>query len=191
MAGKSGPGEFKQMLAAGGLPDLGPGPRAGILPHANLAETLDRLLTNTDLPSVTRDLIRGLILLWQIVWRLPMPLPRELTAPTAASCMAFSTAVNRIMGTRNIGSTGPAGMRLFPSWPEERRGCWNPRRKIFCCAISFQAGSGTRWCSSTCAKERRIDRLEMSVWSCCGRFKASNRRCFWNTCWVRETRSRK
>ena len=52
------------MLAAGGLPDLGPGPRAGILPHEELTEALDSLLSNTKLPSVSRDLIRGLILLW-------------------------------------------------------------------------------------------------------------------------------
>jgi hypothetical protein len=64
MAGKAGLRELKELLAAGGLPELGPGPRAGILPHAELSQKLDGLLTNTTLPSVSRDLIRALILLW-------------------------------------------------------------------------------------------------------------------------------
>lgn len=64
MAGTSGLQEFKRLLAAGGLPELGPGPRQGILSHGELTEALDPLLSNTRLPSASRDLIRGLILLW-------------------------------------------------------------------------------------------------------------------------------
>ncbi len=52
------------MLVTGGLPDLGPGPRPGVLPHTELTEALDALLGDTKLPPVTRDLIRGLIFLW-------------------------------------------------------------------------------------------------------------------------------
>lgn len=52
------------MLTQGGLPELGPGPRPGILPHTELTESLDPMLAATDLPSVSRDLIRALLLLW-------------------------------------------------------------------------------------------------------------------------------
>lgn len=64
MAGKPGFGEFKKLLVAGGLPELGPGPRSGILSHEELTTSLDSLLHDSKLPSVSRDLIRGLILLW-------------------------------------------------------------------------------------------------------------------------------
>jgi hypothetical protein len=57
--------DFKKILAAGSLPDLGPGPRADILPQAELEQGLDKLLDHSSLPSVSRDLIRALILLWQ------------------------------------------------------------------------------------------------------------------------------
>jgi len=64
MAGKPGLMELKGLLAIGGLPDLGPGPRPGVLPHAALIAKLDSLLSQTSLPSVSHDLIRALILLW-------------------------------------------------------------------------------------------------------------------------------
>ena len=64
VAGKTNTREFKELLMAGGLPELGPGPRTGILPHEELTKKLDDLLANTSLPSVSRDLIRALILLW-------------------------------------------------------------------------------------------------------------------------------
>ncbi len=64
MAGKPGLREFKRLLAAGGLPDLGPGPRSNILSYEELTGTLDSLLLDTRLASASRDLIRGIILLW-------------------------------------------------------------------------------------------------------------------------------
>jgi hypothetical protein len=57
-------GEFQELLVDGGLPELGPGPRPNVLPHAALETKLDRLLARTDLPSVSHDLIRALVLLW-------------------------------------------------------------------------------------------------------------------------------
>lgn len=64
MAGKPGFGDFKKLLDTSGLPELGPGPRPGILTHEELTSSLDSLLRDTKLPSVSRDLIRGLVLLW-------------------------------------------------------------------------------------------------------------------------------
>jgi hypothetical protein len=64
MAEKPGLQDFRKLLAAGGLPELGPGPRAGILPHAELEQRLDKLLEHSGLPSISQDLIRALILLW-------------------------------------------------------------------------------------------------------------------------------
>ncbi len=64
MAGNPGVREIKKLLADSGLPELGPGPRPGILSQEELTGTLDSLLHDTRLPSVSRDLIRGLVLLW-------------------------------------------------------------------------------------------------------------------------------
>ena len=64
MAGKSTLVEFNNLLAAGGLPDLGPGPRPGVMSHAELTGKLDSLLRDTSLHSTSQDLVRGLILLW-------------------------------------------------------------------------------------------------------------------------------
>jgi hypothetical protein len=64
MAGKIGLEGFEHLLLAGGLPELGPGPRANVLPHAALDESLCQLLTRSDLPSLNQELIRALILLW-------------------------------------------------------------------------------------------------------------------------------
>jgi hypothetical protein len=64
MAGKSTMAEFSGLLEVGGLPDLGPGPRSGVLSHDELTKKLDPLLHDSELPSVRRDLVRGLVLLW-------------------------------------------------------------------------------------------------------------------------------
>lgn len=64
MAGKSTVAGFGELLEAGGLPDLGPGPRSGVLSHDELTKKLDPLLHDSELPSVRRDLVRGIVLLW-------------------------------------------------------------------------------------------------------------------------------
>jgi hypothetical protein len=64
MAGKVSLDEFEQLLIAGGMPELGPGPRTNVLPQAALDETLHQLLAQSNLPSNNQDLIRALILLW-------------------------------------------------------------------------------------------------------------------------------
>ena len=64
MPDKTGLLEFKKLLAAGGLPELGPGPRPGVLSQSALTKMLDELLARAPLPSVSRDLVRALILLW-------------------------------------------------------------------------------------------------------------------------------
>lgn len=64
MAGKSTVAGFGELLEVGGLPDLGPGPRSGVLSHDELTKKLDPLLHDSELPSVRRDLVRGIVLLW-------------------------------------------------------------------------------------------------------------------------------
>jgi hypothetical protein len=64
MAGKSDVGEFRNLLAIGGLPELGPGPRKDVLPHDQLDQPLEKLLAHTALSSTARDLVRALVLLW-------------------------------------------------------------------------------------------------------------------------------
>src|SRR5579884_3444128 len=56
--------DFNKLLEAGGLPELGPGPRPGILSHDELKQSLDKLLEHSSLPSDSRDLIRAVIFLW-------------------------------------------------------------------------------------------------------------------------------
>lgn len=55
--------ELKGLLTAG-LPELGPGPRAGVAPMKQLNETLDRWLSDSKLPGDSQELIRALVLLW-------------------------------------------------------------------------------------------------------------------------------
>jgi hypothetical protein len=64
MSAKGGLHEFKNLLVRSGLPELGPGPRDGVMPFVELNETLDNLLEQSSLPPVSRDLVRGVILLW-------------------------------------------------------------------------------------------------------------------------------
>jgi hypothetical protein len=63
MAGKTEAEGFKSLLT-GGLPDLGPGPRAGIMSQEELDKVLGLLLGDTDLPAVSQKLVRGVALLW-------------------------------------------------------------------------------------------------------------------------------
>jgi len=63
MAGKTEVEGFKGLLA-GGLPDLGPGPRADVMPQEELDKVLGLLLGETNLPAVSQELVRGVVLLW-------------------------------------------------------------------------------------------------------------------------------
>jgi hypothetical protein len=50
------------MLTTAGLPELGPGPRAGVLPQRELSAALAGLLKGGRVPKA--ELIHGLVLLW-------------------------------------------------------------------------------------------------------------------------------
>ena len=56
--------EFKKLLTVGGLADLGPGSRPGVLPPAKLNEALDNLLNRPVASAGSRELLRALVLLW-------------------------------------------------------------------------------------------------------------------------------
>ena|ERR1700722_18674618 len=56
--------KLKELLKPGGLPELGPGPRAGVIPLEKLSAVLDQLLAGSKMPETSKELIRGLILLW-------------------------------------------------------------------------------------------------------------------------------
>jgi len=62
MAGANHLDGFKQLLA--GLPELGPGPRANVLPEAALNESVKQLFQTIPSPPETQELVHGLILLW-------------------------------------------------------------------------------------------------------------------------------
>jgi hypothetical protein len=64
MAGASHLDGFKQLLATAGLPELGPGPRANVLPEAKSNDAVSKLIKSATLPPETQELVRGLILLW-------------------------------------------------------------------------------------------------------------------------------
>src|SRR5258708_6036053 len=63
MAGKTEAKGFKGLLT-GGLPDLGPGPRANVMPQEELDKVLGLLLSDADLPAVSQKLVRCLLLFW-------------------------------------------------------------------------------------------------------------------------------
>lgn len=56
-------GEFKSLLA-GEPPELGPGPRAGVWPVKTIDAKLDELCETHKISGRSRNLIRGLVLLW-------------------------------------------------------------------------------------------------------------------------------
>jgi len=64
MASDSITAALRDFLAAGGLPELGPGPRKGVLSQDHLEKPLDELLSDAGLSARTSDLVRALILLW-------------------------------------------------------------------------------------------------------------------------------
>ena len=64
MTAKPGGPDFKRLLEAGGLAELGPGLRKGIIEQTALNNELDSLFGSTNLTVVSKELIRGLILLW-------------------------------------------------------------------------------------------------------------------------------
>jgi hypothetical protein len=64
MAGANHLDGFKQLLAAAGLPELGPGPRANVLTESALNESVKQLFQTIPSPPETQELVRGLILLW-------------------------------------------------------------------------------------------------------------------------------
>ena len=53
-----------QLLAPAGLPDLGPGPRPNVLTQGQVREALSSIPASSAPPAATRDLVRGLVLLW-------------------------------------------------------------------------------------------------------------------------------
>jgi hypothetical protein len=55
---------MKKLLKAAGLPELGPGPRTGVLPEKEMNIAVDDFLKGSKLPEVSRELVRGLVLLW-------------------------------------------------------------------------------------------------------------------------------
>lgn len=56
--------KLRKLLEAGGLPELGPGPREGVAPLNELNAELDELLSASNLSEGSQRLVRGLILLW-------------------------------------------------------------------------------------------------------------------------------
>ena len=55
---------FKSRIATAEPADLGPGPRAGVLPPLELNKVVDDFLDESKLPAANGDLIRSLVLLW-------------------------------------------------------------------------------------------------------------------------------
>ncbi len=56
--------EFKDQIVTPELPDLGPGPRANVLPESALNQVVDDFLLKSKLPRTNGELIRSLVLLW-------------------------------------------------------------------------------------------------------------------------------
>jgi hypothetical protein len=64
MTGASTVAGIRELLTAAGLPELGPGPRQGVLPHDRLEDSLKTLLSKAELSPTNGDLVRALVLLW-------------------------------------------------------------------------------------------------------------------------------
>jgi hypothetical protein len=58
------PARLQEILAAPGLPELGPGPRPGVWSVPELERALKPVLQQGDIPETARALARALVLLW-------------------------------------------------------------------------------------------------------------------------------
>lgn len=58
------PESLAQLLRTREPPELGPGPRAGVRPEAEVNQTLEEVLSRRDLPRGNQELTRALVLLW-------------------------------------------------------------------------------------------------------------------------------
>src|SRR5437867_3818215 len=58
------PETLQKLLAAPDLPELGPGPRASVLPLSVLNQKLDEVLSRSGLPAAVHQPIRAAVLLW-------------------------------------------------------------------------------------------------------------------------------
>src|SRR5437764_14172088 len=56
--------DIEKLLATPEPPELGPGPRPGILPEAELESKLDKLFDRGEIAAAKQPLIRALVLLW-------------------------------------------------------------------------------------------------------------------------------
>src|SRR5437762_2027511 len=56
--------KINALLATPELPELGPGPRAGIWEQPRLTRALDEIFRHANLPAENQQLIRSLVLLW-------------------------------------------------------------------------------------------------------------------------------
>src|SRR2546426_713043 len=56
--------EIEKLLEAAELPELGPGPRAGVLSEGAVNRGLAELIGGRKLPMEKQELIRALVLLW-------------------------------------------------------------------------------------------------------------------------------
>jgi hypothetical protein len=55
---------FQELLPPGNPPELGPGPRAGVLSQPEITEALDVIFANLKLKPAQAQLVRALVLLW-------------------------------------------------------------------------------------------------------------------------------
>src|SRR3954468_2156445 len=76
--------ELKNLLESPSLPDLGPGPRAGITPLSELNHELDQILPRLKLPSRNQQLTRALILLWHDSLDAAHGLAQDIEGPDGA-----------------------------------------------------------------------------------------------------------
>jgi hypothetical protein len=61
MAPKAPTSDLSLLLATAGLPHLGPGPRPNVLTQGQIREAISSMPA---IPAATRELVRGLVLLW-------------------------------------------------------------------------------------------------------------------------------
>jgi hypothetical protein len=58
------PSSLAKLVAGPGLPELGPGPRSGIIPAPALSRELDAFFKTASLPGESEALVRAIVLLW-------------------------------------------------------------------------------------------------------------------------------
>jgi hypothetical protein len=140
---------LKELLKAGGLPELGPGPRTGVLPLGKLNATLDELLAGSKLTEASGELVRGLVLLWHDHLEPAHEIAQAVENPDGSFLHGILHRREPDYGNAAYWFRRAGRHKCFPEIARRSSGLLNGKNE------SSETANGMRSDLSTCAKRSR------------------------------------